>query len=84
MDYLIGPEWVNDPLLSEGSATNDTVSWESDVVSVYPITAGALDREAAIAIGGDVSLFTIGIILITVYTPPSPEPYPRPAPPPEP
>ena len=36
VDYLVGPEWTDDPPLSEGSATNGTVTWESDVVSVYP------------------------------------------------
>ena len=36
VDYLVGPEWTDDPTLSEGSATNGTVTWASDVVSVYP------------------------------------------------
>ena len=38
MDYLVGPEWTDDPPLSEGSATNGTVTWASDVVSAYPTT----------------------------------------------
>ena len=66
------------------------------MVSVYPITAGAADREYAIAVNADVSVYTIGFTLLTVDAPPSPEPYanphphpspnpnPQPAPPPSP
>ena len=54
------------------------------MVSVYPITAGAADREYAIAVNADISVFTIGFILITVDAPPEPEPSPQPAPPPSP
>mmetsp|Transcript_14418 Transcript_14418/g.34118 ORF Transcript_14418/g.34118 Transcript_14418/m.34118 type:complete len:977 (+) Transcript_14418:69-2999(+) len=67
VDYLIDPVWTDDPPLSEGSATNGTVTWDSDVVTVYPITDGALDREGDKAVDADVSLFTIGIQLLTVY-----------------
>ena len=38
MDYLIDPVWTDDPPLSEGSATNGTVTWDSDVVRAYPTT----------------------------------------------
>ena len=54
------------------------------MVSVYPITAGAADREYAIAVNADISVFTIGFILITVDAPPSPEPYANPHPHPSP
>ena len=46
-------------------------------MTVYPITDGALDREGDKAIDADVSLFTIGISLLTVAYP-TPTPYPNP------
>ena len=67
VDYLIGPEWTIDPVTTLGSVTNGTVGWESATVAVYPITEGAQDREANAAVAGDVTLFTLGLSLITVY-----------------
>ena len=54
------------------------------MVSVYPITPGAEDRESALAINADVSVYTIGFTLLTVDAPPSPEPYANPHPHPSP
>ena len=61
LNLLIGKEWTADKTTSGGSVSNGTVVWESEKVEVYPITAGAVDREFEANVNADITLLTIGI-----------------------
>ena len=53
LNYLIHPKWCNDPPDSGGSATEGHIVWESELVDIFPQTAGATSRELSKNIRGD-------------------------------
>ena len=53
LNYLIHPKWCNDPPDSGGSATDGHIVWESELVDIFPQTAGATSRELSKNIRGD-------------------------------
>lgn len=70
LNYLCGEDWVGsgDPELSRGAAYPDkSVVWASQVINVYPNTDGAISREFANSVSGDLMAVQIGIMLICFY-----------------
>ena len=67
LNYLIGARWCNTPPQSQGSAYPGGLRWESDLVEIYPQTAGATSRELGKMIRGDLAALNISFFIILAY-----------------